>query len=79
MVSIHSQYDLSSGVGKGKGGLGTVNFNGSYINLISISQKQNTVRVNFTVQKLKVELFRASSSLLFDIYEVDLLREIHIP
>lgn len=39
MVSIHSQYDLSSGVGKGKGGLGTVNFNGSYINLISISQK----------------------------------------
>ena len=39
MVSIHSQYDLSSGVGKGKGGLGTVNFSGNYINLISISQK----------------------------------------
>lgn len=39
MVSIHSEYDLSSGVGKGKGGLGTVNFSGSYINLINVSQK----------------------------------------
>ena len=39
MVSIHTQYELSSRIVKGKGVLGTVNFSGGYINLISISQK----------------------------------------